>query len=178
MNLKRVLTGDSQAFEDVWHIYHDSFLSDYRREKEQIIEALNNPSFTLFAAVANETIVGFMAVWDCGDFVVVEHFAVKKELRGHGLGTEMLTLFMKGMKKSVVMEVERPVNDEARRRIGFYERFGFVLNTYDYVQPPYNKEKKPLPLFLMTCPKPITSELEFLKTRRTMYGVIYRVTSL
>lgn len=37
--------------------------------------------------------------------------------------------------KPVLLEVEPPLGEMEQRRIGFYERLGFHLNPYAYVQP-------------------------------------------
>ena len=47
----------------------------------------------------------------------------------------LLNDFLNHMEKTVFLEVEEPGTDLARRRIGFYERAGFCLNDFDYIQP-------------------------------------------
>ena len=54
--------------------------------------------------------------------------------------------------------MEPPETELTRRRIGFYERNGFVLNDYDYVQPSLGEGKDPVPLRIMTWPRGMDRE--------------------
>ena len=61
-----------------------------------------------------------------------------------------------------------------KRRIGFYERNGFFLNEYPYVQPPISQGRKPVPLMIMTSGAAI-SEKEFEEIRNTLYKEVYKI---
>ena len=51
----------------------------------------------------------------------------------------------------VILEIDPPEDGISRRRLGFYQRHGFVPNPqFDYIHPPYTDEGKPFPLLLMT----------------------------
>ena len=71
-------------------------------------------------------------------------------MRNHGCGTQVLKAWLEAKGKPVVLEVELPADDLTRRRVGFYERNGFVLHKdFDYLQPPYKPGDDELPLKLM-----------------------------
>ena len=53
------------------------------------------------------------------------------------------------LKRPIVLEVERPVEEMAKRRISFYQRQGFTLWEKDYCQPPYKPGDDFLPMYLM-----------------------------
>jgi ribosomal protein S18 acetylase RimI-like enzyme len=68
----------------------------------------------------------------------VEYLAVKEKLRGDGIGTRVMREFLSRMADvPVVLEVELPVCQLTRRRVGFYERLGLRLMPDFYVQPSY-----------------------------------------
>ena len=75
----------------------------------------------------------------------------------------------------ICLEVEFPDNEISRRRIGFYERNGFVLNNYPYIQPPISEGRNPVPLKIMTTDKGITEE-QFNKIRALLYKYVYNVS--
>ena len=53
--------------------------------------------------------------------------------------------------ENVLIEVEKPTDDESRRRISFYEKNGFRLREdINYVQPPYSPEQSGVEMLLMT----------------------------
>lgn len=112
---------------------------------------------------------GFLAVWEFEFFIYIEHFAVDPALRNSGTGSAMLKELVKQYQKLICLEVELPEDELTRRRIGFYERNGFVFNEYPYIQPPISKGKSPVPLRIMTYGEAITRE-----TFEAMKNVLYR----
>lgn len=63
----------------------------------------------------------------------------------------MLSHLFSTVGENVLIEVEKPETDEARRRISFYERNGFrVREEIDYIQPPYSEGQSGLEMLIMT----------------------------
>ena len=116
---------------------------------------------------------GFLAVWEFESFIYIEHFAVDPALRNSGTGSAMLQELVKQYQKPICLEVELPEDELTRRRIGFYERNGFVFNEYPYIQPPISKGKSPVPLRIMTYKSEITRE-EFQKMKEILYRRVYK----
>ena len=58
--------------------------------------------------------------------------------------------------KTVVLEIDPPVDDISIRRRHFYERLGFVANPYEYIHPSFRKPFTPHQLILMSYPGPLT----------------------
>ena len=71
--------------------------------------------------------VGFITYWDFDSFYYVEHFATNPALRNGGYGKRTLEYLCNYLKHPIVLEVERPVEEMAKRRISFYQRQGFTL---------------------------------------------------
>ena len=117
---------------------------------------------------------GFITWWDFGGFVYGEHFAMLPECRGAGIGGEVIDRFVADAGKPVVLEVELPTNDLARRRIGFYERHGFVLCDAEYVQPPYDAGGGCVPMRLMSHGMSLDEET-FERVRNILYAEVYGV---
>lgn len=87
-----------------------------------------------------------------------------------------MTEYISLSNKPVLLEVERVLGEMEQRRIGFYERLGFHLNPYDYVQPPLREGNEDLPLLIMTYPNPVDEE-EFQLYREILYSEVYKVTT-
>ena len=73
-----------------------------------------------------------------------------------------------------MLEVEPPNGVLEQRRIGFYERLGFHLTPFDYVQPPLREGQADLPLRIMVYPKPLQDE-EFNLFKEILYTEVYKV---
>lgn len=58
----------------------------------------------------------------------------------------------------MILEIDPPETDIARRRRHFYERAGFVANPQPYVHPSYGDPQAPHRLVLMSFPAPLTND--------------------
>lgn len=172
MYFKKIFGPNSQEFKNVWRLYESSFPSDERRSLELQTGVFDNKLYSLLAVLDKSQLVGFLAVWEFEEFIFGEHFAVMEKLRNRGIGSTLLREYMGQAKKGIVGEVEKPETEIARKRIGFYERLGFKLNAYDYIQPSYGEDKEPVPLFLISFPGEM-NEAEFLERRNQIHRVVY-----
>lgn len=171
LRLKKI---KADEFLNAFKIMRESFPPDeYRPEKEQ--RALfSDPRYNVLTYESGGETIGFLAVWKFENIGFIEHFAVAEKMRGGGIGAEMLKAAVEYLGENVCLEVELPETELARRRIGFYNRNGFYLNDYDYVQPPISAGKNPVPLKIMTTGGKIP-ENEYLKIKNLLYKEVYRV---
>lgn len=150
-------------------LYNEAFPADERRvyEHEKDLDTFINEhhgKFHAFVALDGEGAVvdgkveggddlflGFLSYWTFKGYVYIEHFAVSGEHRGKRIGSMMLEHLFKEAGENVLIEVEHPDTTDAERRIRFYERHNFTARrSFDYIQPPYAKDRKPVPMLLMT----------------------------
>lgn len=143
-------------YPDFLALYNEAFPAEERRpykdaaELERFIK-MKGGKFHAYAAKDGDLFLGFLSYWIFEGYVYVEHFAVQPQHRGRNIGRRMLAHLMKEVSQDILLEVEKPVTDEARRRIRFYEEQGFrVRKEFDYEQPPYTRGGKPVPMLLMT----------------------------
>ncbi len=168
-----LVTMQDSDFASVYSLMEASFPAEERREREAQRKCGENPAFTTYLWKEESAVKGFITVYDLQEFFFVEHFAVNPAFRNQGLGSEILTALREKLPRPLVLEVELPETEFARRRIEFYRRNGFVLHHYPYMQPPYSPEKSPVPLLLMsTVP---LSQREFFAVKTKLYSQVYRV---
>ena len=163
-------------FSKLFEILEYSFPETEHRSANEHFAEFNKHTFRSMVLDdrETETIMGFMNYWELDGFIYLEHFAVAKELRGQGLGTYLMDE-LKKISRTIILEAEPPAQSEtAARRVHFYERLGFVLNNYKYVQPPYSDDEKPLPLSIMSYPNALSRE-EFFTIRNELYRGAYDI---
>lgn len=161
-------------FDNIYSLMQKSFPPDeYRTYKEQR-ELLDDPQYCIYVLEDSGTdkIKAFIAVWTFEDFAFIEHLAVNPLYRNGGIGAAMLQEVVDALACQVCLEVELPETEIAKRRIGFYERNGFVLNHYPYIQPPISKGRNPIPLFLMTSERGVEEE-RFEMIKSVLYKQVY-----
>ncbi|MDD2954109.1 MAG: GNAT family N-acetyltransferase [Parabacteroides sp.] len=131
--------------------YDSSFPEEERRDFSLVRRLLAEDSrFEMYALLREGIYVGFITGWQFEGFVYVEHFAIDESARNGGIGAKAMTSFLALHEDPVVLEVEMPADEMSKRRIGFYERLGFVLDHHVYFQPPYRKGEAFLEMRLMT----------------------------
>lgn len=155
-------------FPEIYRVMQASFSDDEYRPYDEQLALFEEPEYRIYYMPA-----GFLAVWEFESFIYIEHFAVDPALRNSGTGSAMLQELVKQYQKPICLEVELPEDELTRRRIGFYERNGFVFNEYPYIQPPISKGKSPVPLRIMTYRSEITRE-EFQKMKEILYRRVYK----
>ncbi len=168
VELKQINIAD---FDKVFEIMEQSFPTDERRPKDKQKNLFENPLYKVYSA---GNVKAFMAVWEFDSFVFLEHFAVSPEYRNEGLGGKMLAALRDKYNKKICLEVEPPESKVAAGRIHFYERNGFYLNEYPYIQPPISKGKKEVPLMIMTSGAGI-EKCEFEEIKYTLYKEVYKI---
>ena len=157
-------------FPEIYRIMKASFSDDEYRPYDEQLALFEEPEYRIYYMPA-----GFLAVWEFESFIYIEHFAVDPALRNSGTGSAMLQELVKQYQKPICLEVELPEDELTRRRIGFYERNGFVFNEYPYIQPPISKGKSQVPLRIMTYGSAITQDT-FEEMKRVLYQRVYKCT--
>ena len=117
----------------VENTYNDSFPEAERRAFSLVRELVKDePRFTVYTLFKDQV------------------YAIDASARNGGIGGESMKQFMALCDAPVVLEVEMPTEEMSKRRIGFYERLGYVLDDHVYFQPPYRQGEPLLEMRLMT----------------------------
>lgn len=167
----RLLRERGDGFDEVFALMEKSFPPEELRDKNAARAILKNRAYRLYRITDGGEFIGLLGVWRLSDFLFIEHFATRPELRGRGYGTLALKALFK-MYSSAVLEVEPPEDEIKKRRIAFYERCGFHLSCEEYYQPPYREDGEPVRLMLMSYPEPIARHAEAAAVLyREVYGI-------
>ena len=156
--------------------YIEAFPLNERRDFELTkLLIVNDPAFNLYTFAQDDVYVGFITTWQFADFLYVEHFAIDNARRSGGIGSNALTLLIEKTELPILLEVELPLDEMAKRRIQFYERLDFKFHNYPYQQPPYSDGQEWVELRFMTRNKQKTA-LDFDLAKVCLYRSVYRVS--
>lgn len=160
-------------FDDVFSLMQKSFPKNEYRTYENQKKLLENPHYRIipYFGEGNE-FLAFAAIWDFDFFKFVEHIAVSEKCRGMGIGSKIMRDITENSGIDVVLEIEPPVDETSVKRLKFYEKLGFKCNDYAYLQPPLNKNDKPIPLKILSYPQTI-GEQKFKKIQKIIYSNVY-----
>ena len=160
-------------FNQIFTLMQQSFPREEFRDYSGQKSLLQNSNYHITTKLNQDNkIIAFMSTWNFPTFVFVEHFAVDQSMRGHGIGSTMLKEFLAQTSKNIILEVEPAHDAISTKRIKFYERFGFLLNEYNYIQPPLRKDSQYIELKIMSYPKKLYFN-DFQKIKNILYSEIY-----
>ncbi|MBQ8992562.1 MAG: GNAT family N-acetyltransferase, partial [Turicibacter sp.] len=95
--------------------------------------------------------------------------------RGLGIGSKLVQeVLVEAGNRRLILEVEPPVDELTKRRIGFYERLGFTLNPYDHYQAPLNPTTGVVELKIMSSLGALSQD-EQKAYRRILNTKVYEV---
>ncbi len=159
-------------FDEIFTILEEAFPPSERRTKADQRKLLDLEEYTIFGLKESGSLIGFVAEWEGPEYRFVEHFVVSETFRGNGAGSKLLNEYHDLSDKPVVLEVEPPENDIQKKRIKFYQRNGYHLTDYSYVQPTINADIKGVPLVLMTYPDGLT-DARFSSVKDWLFTTVY-----
>ncbi|MBR6682640.1 MAG: GNAT family N-acetyltransferase, partial [Clostridia bacterium] len=144
--------------DQVYSIMEKSFPKAEYRPYEKQYALLDDPNYNVTVLKDKGKINAFIAVWKLCGFDFVEHLAVDPDLRGQMIGSHFMKKYLASSTNKIVLEVEDNQDEIAIRRIGFYERLGFVLTNAKYIQPTLSGVTDIIPLRLMCYPNEFDTE--------------------
>ena len=170
-----ITTADEQMYSYVEKLIVASFPSDEYRALDQLRAFTDAPNaFTNHVVKEDDRMIGLFTSWDFDDFVYVEHFATDPEVRNGGYGKKIMEAFCNQCSKPIVLEVEEPEEEMAKRRVGFYERLGYKLWGANYEQPPYKEGDHFLPMRIMAYGA-LECERDYDRVKEMLYKYVYGV---
>lgn len=153
LSTKRIKRADDPLFLQAMSLYETSFPDVERRSVAQNEDLLCDPRFSMLAFCVRGEFAAMAGVWDVDGMLYIEHLCTVPRLRGQGIGAAVLQM-LKDEQKTVMLEIEPPVDELTRRRKTFYERCGFGYDPHIHEHPPYREGQKGHILNVMAYPCP------------------------
>lgn len=158
MFLKRMTHVEDPMYHTAMQLYQISFPVHEQRESLSQEKILGDDAYHFCLIYDEDVFVGLILYWEHERFMYIEHFCILPEMRNKQYGQKVLSLLME-QQKTLLLEIDPPVEPIAIRRKGFYERCGFAANPFAHIHPPYHKGNAGHHLVIMTCPQTIDAEL-------------------
>ncbi|MCE2617161.1 MAG: GNAT family N-acetyltransferase [Phocaeicola sp.] len=172
MNIRPITTAD-EIYQFVEDLLVEAFPANERRDLSlQRNNTDYEPLFCCNVLEDDKKAIGLLNFWEFPDIYYIEHFAISKQIRNRSYGTKIIETLLNKIKKPIIIEVERPDDELAKRRINFYLRAGFKLDHHDYMQPPYRPTDKAYPMYIMNYGD-IDMEQNYEKIKNTLYKEVY-----
>lgn len=155
MRFERLSNQEHPMYKKAMELYSASFPLHEQRESASQAKILSDDEY-YFSLIYNEDVfVGLVLYWQTNSFLYIEHFCILPEMRNKKYGQKTLEL-LEEREKTMILEIDPPVDVVSVRRKAFYERSGFIENPYSHQHPPYHKESSGHNLVIMSFPDQIT----------------------
>ena len=155
MNIERITNTKHPLYQKAMELYRISFPSHEQRESNSQVQILSQEAYHLDVVCNEGKFIGEVLYWEVAEFLYIEHFCILPSMRNKHYGQKVLKAMQK---KSLILEIDPPLDEIAVRRKGFYERCGFVENPYRHVHPPYHAENHGHNLVIMSFPRMLTAD--------------------
>lgn len=162
-----------ETFDSVYEKMKAAFPYEERRDYIDQKECLGKKHFNFFEIFDGEAPAGFVTPWVFDEFVYIEHLAIDEDKRSGGYGSKAVEKIKEFYKKPVILEAEVPDTEQQIKRIRFYERLGFKVNEYAYLQPSYHAGEG-VPLMILSYPNLLSQE-EFNHFVSTTREYVYKI---
>ncbi|WP_394523151.1 GNAT family N-acetyltransferase [Lacrimispora sp. JR3] len=171
-----LLNTPQSRFEEIYRVYEEAFPEVERRTREGQKKVFQNPDYRIRIAEEEGEVAAFLGYWNLPGCVFLEHLATAEKSRGKGYGKLLVEEVLAEAEKPVFLEIEPVTEDDpmTARRARFYERLGFYLNSFDYLQMPLKPEDEPIKLMIMSYGGPV-AEKEFDVYKKEIYRLVYGV---
>lgn len=169
-----LLREPQSRYGEYYRIYKESFPSSERRTREGQEKVLQNPSHRVRIKEDAGEMVAFVSYWELPSCLFLEHLATTEACRGKGYGRQLVEECLRETDKPVFLEIE-PIRAEdpmTERRAAFYERIGFHINRFPYMQLPLKEGDQPIPLWVMSYRRTVTPK-EFEPYKKEIYEIAY-----
>ncbi|KNZ43201.1 hypothetical protein AKG39_03175 [Acetobacterium bakii] len=169
---------DEKDYDRIHDLMKASFQEEEIRTYESGLKQLEYTNYRILTVRNKDAdIIGFIADWELESFIFLEHFAVDTKYRGAGIGSAMLATYLNQATNTVILEVEDYDTEIEKRRIGFYQRMGFHLSEFGYLQPILRGDTcKEIPLRIMSFSDKLT-EQDFNTFKNEVFSKIYKVSN-
>ena len=159
MNIRlfRAASANDPHYAEAMALYAQSFPYHEQREPDSQAQIMHHPAYHFDMIVDGEHLAGVILNWQTDAFIYVEHLCIMPGLRGQGYGRAALDA-LAGLGKTVILEIDPPVDDISIRRSHFYEKAGYVKNPYPHVHPPYHEGHHGHDLVIMSYPDAISAQ--------------------
>ena len=169
MEYLQVSSSDDFRAEEIYKSYCETFPKDERRGEKQFRHLFTNPKVRVFSVLDELQNIGYLVSWELTNFVFIEHFEIFSEFRSQKYGSQIIADLYKNYSHIVLEAEPENLDEDAKRRIDFYQTNGFLIIDETYVQPSYDPEKKSVNLWLLANWQP--EKTDWIKEE--IYDVVY-----
>lgn len=131
MKLVKITSSSDPRISRVPELYEEAYPVEERTETKRLLQMIEDCPQMTFNAIMddNDEFSGMAVIWDLGICRYLLYLAILNEKRNLGLGEAALKALKDESDLPIILEVELPSDNLKQRRIGFYMRNGFHIET-------------------------------------------------
>lgn len=156
MCFERLTVNEGPVYTAAMKLYAESFPIYEQRTPKAQKKVMACEPYQFLLIYDGDCFVGFLTCWETDAFIYVEHFCVDPQLRGQKYGQRALKL-LHSRGKTIILEIDPPVDTISIRRKRFYERLGYKENSFPHVQLRYREGYGDFRMTVLSYPKELST---------------------
>ena len=157
MHFERLVSIDHPFYKAAMELYQQSFPFHEQREPDLQKKVLQERDYRFYLVFDKTIWAGLLLCWETREFIYVEHFCIAPDLRNKKYGQRALSV-LEAYGKTVILEIDPPVDALSQMRKMFYERAGYRANPFFHLHPSYHQGYRGHELVVMSNPHRLTGE--------------------
>ena len=131
MKLVRITSSTDPRIARVPELYEEAYPIEERTETSRLLQMIEVCPLMTFNVIMDDDdeFAGMAVIWELGLCRYLLYLAVLKEKRNKGLGAATLKSLKEESDLPIILEVELPSDALKQRRVSFYIRNGFHIET-------------------------------------------------
>lgn len=158
MKFVKMISVEDSMYDEAMGLYQKSFPPHEQRQADCQGKIMDTRDYHFDLIYDQDVFAGLILYWQTDSFLYVEHFCIDPKLRNGKYGQRALEL-LKEKGQTIILEIDPPVDEMAKRRQGFYQRAGFSVNDFSHVHPPYCRGNRGHSLVVMSWPERMSFDL-------------------
>lgn len=157
IRIQPIAPTSERVIDQAFVLYRDAIERTEQRPEDEFRALARRPDYRFLGAFAADDLVGVSVTMlpPDADMWLFEYAAVRPDMRGHGIGANLLlaTRHMAGPQRMGLIEVDADRGEEAQqRRLAFYRKLDCLrLSGLDYILP-LDAFGTPPPMWLLAMP--------------------------
>ncbi len=115
----------NRGIDELMRVDRDAFPWLWWNSREEFEEYLDTPGVTMWVAMRNEEMLGYVGITQLREWGHIDRLAVRPQFQGNGYGTQLLAWALQRLADSGARYAQLSTQESNERSQGLYQRFGF-----------------------------------------------------
>ena len=140
-----IIPCNKSYYEDMYKVHLSVMPQNDIMSKQCFFDEFNQPTRKYFVAVNNNSLLGYVGIFNTIDDYNIIGIAVNQDVQRQGIGHKLLQTIIKDARKNQVKTISLEVDEKNEKAVNFYKKNGFIVTN---IRKKYYKDNDALIMWL------------------------------